>query len=108
MSAYEQVYNEALIPVNKVYIANKNTGGNKNLNVVYPIENGAVYGYSYTNATRQLTFEIGSANSAWLPQQSYLEFDLVASGATGGIISGSVDALFSTVRVLSPQGVCVL
>ena len=105
--SYVQVVNENLMPVSEVLIANQNTVGQKYMKVLYPVENSANYGYGLAGSSKDLTFVVGSAHEAWLPQESYLQFSL-QMGTTAGLLPGSVDAVFQKVRVLSPQGTVLL
>jgi hypothetical protein len=105
--SYTQIPNETIMPTSEIYIANANTVGQKELKVIYPVENSAVYGRGYAGSAQELSFNIASNHQAWLPQESYLEFSL-AMGTTAGFLPGSVDAVFSKVRVLSPQGTVLL
>jgi hypothetical protein len=95
------------MPKSEVFIANSNTFGSKRVNIIYPVENSNTYGYNYYGSSQQITFSIGSANSAWIPGETQLEFSL-ASGTTASILSGSVDAVFDSVRILNQQGTILL
>lgn len=82
-------------------------GGRKMLNVIYPNENGANFGYNVANSTREISFTIGDSHSGWLSHETTLELKLaLRSSATA--LAGSVDAVFEKVRILTESGVVLL
>ena len=105
MSSIQEVQDVRLLPTAVVEKADRNHALASPLLIpVYAVAGQANYGFGRAAAVKDLEFVIGSQNSAWIPADSYLEFDVkLAVGTTGTISSGN--SFFQRTRLRTQAGV---
>lgn len=100
----QQVNNGNLLPEMELLKSDRNHSSQKLMLQVFPDAGSGPYGFSATNAIRQLNFTVGSQNAVWIPKESYLQYDInLATGTTGAI--HCADAPFNRVRISTQTGV---